>query len=80
MMKFFFTFGIGKPYGKFYVEIHAPSMTDARAVMFDCHGDKFAFSYNEQQFEGQAKHHGYSRLALIVPEKYGYHRAQKEMV
>lgn len=77
MNRYFFTFGVGKPYGKFYVEIHAESMAEARKVMIDCHGDKYAFSYDEQRFEGQAKFHGYSRLALITPGRDGSHRAEK---
>lgn len=75
---FFFTFGVGKPYGKFFVEIHAESMTEAMNVMRDCHGDKYAFSYDEQRFEGQASFHGLTRLALIRPFPDGHHRAIME--
>ena len=79
MNRFFFTFGIGKPYGKFYVEIHADNIEKARDVMLMCHGDRFAFGYDEEKFGDGAKEHDLTRLALITPHSDGYHWAHEEV-
>lgn len=57
MSKFYFTFGSGHhdTHGRsllgYYVEIEAKDYMSARTSMFNHFGDKWAFQYDESQYE-----------------------------
>ena len=57
LSKFYGTFGYGhedpesgQPMRDFFVEIYAPGWMEARQVMFDNFDDKWAFVYEEKDF------------------------------
>lgn len=54
MEDFFFTFGSGERANK-YVRITAPTMNDARELMFKSYGPKWAFCYKADGFDRQIK-------------------------
>lgn len=75
-LKWFFTFGQGSPYKDKYVEIwNAGSGTEARNIMFDAHGVKWAFCYTEEQFKFQCTAYRLTCLCVIDKNDKGYFRA-----
>lgn len=66
--RFYFTFGSGTAYKDVYVEIHAPDANEAREVMYDTHGDKWAFVYYEKDFGQQIKDYKLECLSVIKPK------------
>lgn len=67
MNKYFATFGQGQYLGALansYVEIHAPSEMMARIVMKNAFGEKWAATYNEEEFTDQPDRFGLMRLVV----------------
>jgi hypothetical protein len=71
MRRFYFTFGTGRPYRDHYVVIEADDRSTARDVMFDAHGEKWAFDYNEDEWEAN-KQRPTQCLARMIPSVFGY--------
>lgn len=74
MAKYFFTFGMnhkdaeGNSLGCNYVEIDAVTEAAARAEMIKHRGPKWAFSYTEEQFDGQPEAYGLKPKLLCEVE------------
>lgn len=51
--KFYFTFGFGQPNEGCYVEIVANSYNEARAEMISRYGTKWAFQYDESEWNNR---------------------------
>ena len=50
-MTFYLTFGQKSPLRNGWIEINAPDMEFARELAFDAFGEKFAFVYEEKNFD-----------------------------
>lgn len=61
-MKFYFTFGIGTPLRKYYVEIEAASNDQARVQMYGMFGRKWASCYDETKGRELIEKYHYQRL------------------
>jgi len=52
MKEYFFTFGIGQPLEGCYTTVRASSMEEARQMMFEEYGSKWAFCYESAMAAG----------------------------
>lgn len=50
MKNYYFTFGYGQEHEGYYVKIIAENHSDARETMSMMYGEKWAFQYDEEQF------------------------------
>ncbi len=66
MITQYFTFGIGHKLAGQVQPIQAASVEEAREKMFEVHGRKWAFQYNEDEYL-QARKEGYARETLLEP-------------
>lgn len=62
MPRFYGTFGFSHPLDRHYIVVEAPTEDMARAVMFDKFKAGWAFIYNAEEFEGQAKEYGLTQV------------------
>ncbi len=66
MPKYYFTFGIGHPLGKYYHVIEAESYEKAREEQVEAFGIKWAFQYTEKEWTrggiSQEKEYGYKQI------------------
>ncbi len=63
MPRYYFTFGIGHPLGKYFRVIEAESYEAARKRQVEDFRDKWAFQYTEKEW---------SRGKITQAEEYGY--------
>jgi len=76
MHEFIFTFGSGHylddiPLENAYVAISAPTRENARSIMFEKHGDKWAFCYETKEDAGVKE------FNLVLFAQYDYKREQQ---
>ena len=50
MKKFYLTFGCGHPLGDNFMEIEAEDLSKARALAFETFGQKWAWMYDEEEW------------------------------
>ena len=62
MERYFFTFGFGSEDKDKYFVIDAIDYIEARRIMFERFGTKWAFQYSEQEFDGQAEKYDLTEL------------------
>ena len=69
MKKYYFTFGIGQGMlANRYVEIEAESYDDARGIMMESFGTKWAFQYDEKEWDEKGIAHSFDLVMLNVNE------------
>lgn len=64
MAQFFVTYGFGSNLGNCYSIVDAANYGEARKIIHDTIGDKFAFCYEESEFEGQPSRYGLVEVPL----------------
>lgn len=78
MKNYYFTFGYGQEHEGYYVKIIAESYSDARETMLMVYGRKWAFQYNEEQFNDfLTDYPNYKSLETILTSSvpvWWYHR------
>lgn len=70
----YFTFGQGSPFKNCYVEIIATLDEQARQVMVETFGEKWAFQYTPEKWKGQVEEWHYVKLCTIAGNAYGNFR------
>jgi len=69
MEKYYFTFGMGQSLlANRYVEIEAETLQEAREIMVESFGTKWAFSYNEKEWTEKNLSGKYGLVKLNVNE------------
>lgn len=61
---FFVTYGGGTRQADGYSVVFAESYGEARGIIHQAIGEKFAFCYDEKGFEGQASKYGLTQIPL----------------
>ena len=64
MAKFFVTYGFGTNLAHCYSEIEAENHDKGREIAFEATKGKFAFFYNEKEFEGQVERYALHKVEL----------------
>jgi hypothetical protein len=64
MPAFYFTFGNNMSLKDNYVKIEAANQMEARTVMVQHHGTRWAFDYTEEQFLPQISKYGLTEVPL----------------
>ena len=70
LKKYIFTFGIGHPFAGFAQPIYAKNHATARQRMWQLHGAKWGFQYDELDWEKaklSSKEHGYKLETELEP-------------
>lgn len=64
MAKFYVTYGWGTALRDNFSVVEAPTYGEARVLISARIGNKFAFCYTEEQFEGQKERYGITEIPL----------------
>ncbi len=66
LRKWYITFGFAHAHPNCYVVIPAATEREARDKMCAAYGDRWAFSYSEEAFRGQAERYGMREVQLLA--------------